>query len=234
MHDCLVALGLLPCRAKPDIWMRKNGELQVWEYIVLCIGDLAIVMQHPRVPIGSLTPKLFEFKLRGIGKISHHLRVQYSQDKDRMLQSQQNKYPKKMTEGYVHFFGSKSRTNACVPLERGDHPETNLRSFLTHWSKVTTSVEKTKATAFGATIIFQQQESVQRQSKKQYTMMCLIYLQALQLGRRLGASYLMCIDSLWDGLLYLERPTGMTREQMGIVLYQYTQTRRMRQQQQQH
>ncbi|KAG7339819.1 hypothetical protein IV203_025503 [Nitzschia inconspicua] len=104
---------------------------------------------------------------------------------------------------------------------------------LTVRSKVTTSVEKTKATALGATIILQQQESVQRQSKKQYTMMCLIYLQALQLGRRLGASYLMCIDSLWDGLLYLERPTGMTREQMGIVLYQYTQTRRMRQQQQQ-
>ncbi|KAG7357291.1 reverse transcriptase RNA-dependent DNA polymerase [Nitzschia inconspicua] len=130
MHDCLVALGLLPCRAKPDIWMRKNGELQVWEYIVLCIGDLAIVMQHPRVPIGSLTPKLFEFKLKGIGKISDHLRIQFSQDEDRILQLQQQKYPKKMTEGYVRFFGSKSRTNAYVPLERGDHPETNLRSFL--------------------------------------------------------------------------------------------------------
>ncbi|KAG7361927.1 reverse transcriptase RNA-dependent DNA polymerase [Nitzschia inconspicua] len=142
LHDCLVALGLLPCRAEPDIWMRKNGELQVWKYVVLYIGDLPIAMQHPRVPIGSLTPKLFEFKLKGIGKISHHLRVQYSQDKDRMLQSQQNKYPKKMTEGYVHFFGSKSRTNACVPLEKGDHPETNLRSFLdqvlsiTHWSLI--------------------------------------------------------------------------------------------------
>ncbi|KAG7345732.1 reverse transcriptase RNA-dependent DNA polymerase [Nitzschia inconspicua] len=142
MHNCLVALGLLPCRAEPGIWMRKNGELQVWKYVVLYIGDLPIAMQHPGVPIGSLTPKLFEFKLKGIGKIPHHLRIRFSQDKDRMLQLQQKKYPKKMTEGYVRFFGSKSRTNACVPLERGDHPETNLRSFLdqvlsiTHWSLI--------------------------------------------------------------------------------------------------
>ncbi|KAG7337110.1 reverse transcriptase RNA-dependent DNA polymerase [Nitzschia inconspicua] len=130
MHDCLMALGLLPCRAEPDIWVRKNGELQVWEYIVLYIGDLPIVMQHPLVPIGSLTPKLFEFKLKGIGKISHHLRMQLSQDEDGTLRLRQKKYPKKMTEGYVCFFGPKSRTNSCVPLERGDHPETNLRSFL--------------------------------------------------------------------------------------------------------
>ncbi|KAG7354588.1 reverse transcriptase RNA-dependent DNA polymerase [Nitzschia inconspicua] len=130
LHDCLVALGLLPCRAEPDIWMMKNGELQVWKHIVLYIGDLPIAMKHPRVSIGSLTPKLFEFKLKGIGKISHHLRVQFSQDKDRTLRLGQKKYPKKMTEGYVRFFGSKSRTNAYVPLERGDHPETNLRSFL--------------------------------------------------------------------------------------------------------
>ncbi|KAG7343507.1 reverse transcriptase RNA-dependent DNA polymerase [Nitzschia inconspicua] len=130
LHDCLVALASFPRRVEPDIWMRKNGELQVSEYIALYIGDLSSAMQRPRVLIGGLTPKFFEFKLKGIGKISHYFRIQFSQDEDRMLQLQQKKYPKKMTESYVRFFGSKSRTNACVPLERGDHQEMNLRSFL--------------------------------------------------------------------------------------------------------
>ncbi|KAG7337681.1 reverse transcriptase RNA-dependent DNA polymerase [Nitzschia inconspicua] len=124
LHDCLVALGLLPCRAEPDIWMRKNGELQVWKYVVL------YAMQHPRVSIGSLTPKLFEFKLKGIGKIPHHLKLQFSQDEDRTPRLGQKKYPKKITEGYVCFFGSKPRTNACAPLERGDHPEMDILPFL--------------------------------------------------------------------------------------------------------
>ncbi|KAG7336583.1 reverse transcriptase RNA-dependent DNA polymerase [Nitzschia inconspicua] len=124
LHDCLVALGLLPCRAEPDIWMRKNGELQVWKYVVL------YAIQHPRVSIGSLTPKLFEFKLKGIGKIRHHLKLQFSQDEDRTLRLGQKKYPKKITEGYVCFFGSRPRRNACAPLERGDHPEMDISPFL--------------------------------------------------------------------------------------------------------
>ncbi|KAG7338517.1 reverse transcriptase RNA-dependent DNA polymerase [Nitzschia inconspicua] len=130
LHDCLLELGWFPCKAEPDIWMRKNGELNVWEYIAVYVDDLAIAMQHPQELIDQLTSKPFEFKLKGTGEISHHLGMQFSRDEDGTLCMEQRKYLEKMIDGYIRFFGSKPRTNACAPLERGDHPEMDTTPFL--------------------------------------------------------------------------------------------------------
>ncbi|KAG7345437.1 hypothetical protein IV203_032968 [Nitzschia inconspicua] len=51
-------------------------------------------------------------------------------DEDGTLCMEQRKYLEKMIDGYVRFFGSKPRTNACAPLERGDHPEMDTSPFL--------------------------------------------------------------------------------------------------------
>jgi hypothetical protein len=40
------------------------------------------------------------------------------------------KYIKKMMASYEQFFGSKPTQKFTVPLEKGDHPETNTSEFL--------------------------------------------------------------------------------------------------------
>ncbi|KAG7348564.1 reverse transcriptase RNA-dependent DNA polymerase [Nitzschia inconspicua] len=125
LHDCLVALASFPCRVEPDIWMRKNGELQVSEYIVLYIGDLSSAMQRPRVLIGGLTPKFFEFELKCIWKVFHHLRMQFRQDKDHALRLEQKRYLMKMIDGFF-----KPRPKEDASLERGSHPKMNTSPTL--------------------------------------------------------------------------------------------------------
>jgi Reverse transcriptase (RNA-dependent DNA polymerase) len=38
-------IGFFPCKAEPDIWMRKKGNR--YEYIVVYVDDLAIAMKDP-------------------------------------------------------------------------------------------------------------------------------------------------------------------------------------------
>jgi hypothetical protein len=47
MTDLLILfakIGFFPCKAKPDIWMRKKGN----EYIAVFIDDLAIAVKDPK------------------------------------------------------------------------------------------------------------------------------------------------------------------------------------------
>jgi Reverse transcriptase (RNA-dependent DNA polymerase) len=49
LHDCLQDLGFNPCKAEPDIWMKRNGD--IWEYIAVYVDDLAIAMRDPNTLI---------------------------------------------------------------------------------------------------------------------------------------------------------------------------------------
>jgi Reverse transcriptase (RNA-dependent DNA polymerase) len=44
LHDCMVDLGFVPCKAEPDIWMKQNKE--IWEYVAVYVDDLAIAMRE--------------------------------------------------------------------------------------------------------------------------------------------------------------------------------------------
>ena len=59
-----------PCKAEPDIWMRKNGE--IYEYIAVYIDDLAITAKDPKGLCELLINK-YKYKLKGTGPISFHL-----------------------------------------------------------------------------------------------------------------------------------------------------------------
>jgi Reverse transcriptase (RNA-dependent DNA polymerase) len=50
--DCIHEIGFLPCKAEPDIWMRKKGNL--YEYIAVYVDDLAIAMKNPKELIDIL------------------------------------------------------------------------------------------------------------------------------------------------------------------------------------
>jgi Reverse transcriptase (RNA-dependent DNA polymerase) len=80
--DCIREIGVFPCKAEPDIWMRKRGSLYV--YIALYVDDLAIAMKSPK-ELTDILEKQHKFKLKGTGPISLHLRMDFIRDEDNTL-----------------------------------------------------------------------------------------------------------------------------------------------------
>ena len=68
--DTLRDLGFEPCKAEPDIWLRRNGD--IYEYIAIYINDLVIVTKDPEGLCDLLVSK-YKYKLKGTGLISFHL-----------------------------------------------------------------------------------------------------------------------------------------------------------------
>jgi Reverse transcriptase (RNA-dependent DNA polymerase) len=77
--DCMSELGLLPCKAEPDIWMRKSENS--YEYIAVYVDDLAIAMKKPKEFIDILE-RTYKFKTKGNGPITFHLGMDFFRDED--------------------------------------------------------------------------------------------------------------------------------------------------------
>ena len=86
--DCLKAEGFFPCRAEPDIWMRKNGE--IYEYIGVYVDDLALALKEPEAFINTLMKK-YKFKFKGTGPIEFHLGLNFIRDDDGTLRLEPKK-----------------------------------------------------------------------------------------------------------------------------------------------
>ena len=118
--DCIRELGFFPCKAEPDIWMRKKGNL--YEYVAVYVDDLAIAMKDPK-EFTDLLEQKHQFKLKGTGPISYHLGMDFSRDEDNTLCISPTKYIDKLIKNYEKLFGMKPNTSVTSPLEKGDHPE---------------------------------------------------------------------------------------------------------------
>ena len=118
--DCVRELGFFPCKAEPDIWMRRKGNL--YEYVAVYVDDLAIAMKNPKEFTDVLEQK-HKFKLKGTGPISFHLGMDFHRDDDNTLCISPTKYIEKLVKSYEKLFGKKPSTNVTSPLEKGDHPE---------------------------------------------------------------------------------------------------------------
>jgi Reverse transcriptase (RNA-dependent DNA polymerase) len=68
--DCIRELGFFPCKAEPDIWMRKKKNQ--YEYIAVNVDDLTITMKNPKEFMDVLDHK-HKFKLQGSRPIAFHL-----------------------------------------------------------------------------------------------------------------------------------------------------------------
>ena len=43
-------LSFMPCKADPDVWMRKatkSNGLKYWEYILVYVDDVLVISEHP-------------------------------------------------------------------------------------------------------------------------------------------------------------------------------------------
>ena len=125
--ECLDEMGFVPCKAEPDIWMRKNGA--IYEYIAVYVDDLAIAAKDPKSITDTLMEK-YEFKLKGTGPITFHLGCDFFRDKDGVLCMAPKRYIEKMIDTYESMFGTKPKMNVSSPLEKGDHPETDTTELL--------------------------------------------------------------------------------------------------------
>ena len=118
--DTMRELNFFACKAEPDIWMRKNGN--VYEYVAVYVDDLAIAMKDPKEFISILEGK-YKFKTKGSGPLSFHLGMDFSRDNDGTLCITSLKYIEKMIGNYEKLFGELPKHNVTSPLEKGDHPE---------------------------------------------------------------------------------------------------------------
>jgi Reverse transcriptase (RNA-dependent DNA polymerase) len=75
--DCLGDIGFFRSKAESDIWMGPGTKS--YEYIGVCVDDLAIVASDPKSIIDQLSMK-YDVKLRGTGPIQYHLGLDFFQD----------------------------------------------------------------------------------------------------------------------------------------------------------
>jgi Reverse transcriptase (RNA-dependent DNA polymerase) len=113
--DCIREIGFFPCKAEPDIWIRKKNNL--YEYIAVYVDDLAITMKDPK-ELTDILEKQHKFKLKGTGPITFHLGMDFTRDDDNTLCISPTKYIDKLVKNYEKSFGMKPNTSVTSPLEK--------------------------------------------------------------------------------------------------------------------
>ena len=82
LADCLLEMDFTPCKAEPDIWMRKKGDL--YKYIASYLADLAIASKNPKEIIEELQTR-HNFKSKGTGPITFYLGCDFDRFDDSVL-----------------------------------------------------------------------------------------------------------------------------------------------------
>ena len=126
---CLKKEGFTPCKAEPDIWMRKTPDGKSYEYIGVYVDDLAMALSDPKTFVTTLEVK-YKFKLKGTGPLEFHLGCDFYRDEHEVLCMHPRKYIDRMVDSYQRMFGEKPKTNISSPLEKGDHPECDTSDLL--------------------------------------------------------------------------------------------------------
>jgi hypothetical protein len=71
---CLRDMGFSPCKAEPDIWMRRVDDH--YENIATYVDNLAISSKDPKAITDTLMNK-YNFKLKATGEIEYHLGMSF-------------------------------------------------------------------------------------------------------------------------------------------------------------
>ena len=124
--DTLRDMQFFPCKADPDVWMRRNED--VYEYVAVYVDDLLIAAKNPKEITDTLMNK-YKYKLKGVGKLVYHLGMDFGRDPDGTLHFGPKKYIERMLNSYKTQFGELPKVYH-TPIERGDHPEMDTTEFL--------------------------------------------------------------------------------------------------------
>jgi Reverse transcriptase (RNA-dependent DNA polymerase) len=124
--DVLRAMGLIPSKAKADIWVKENNNL--YEYNAVYVDDLLIAASNPKEIVQTLEEQ-HKFKLKGVGPLTYHLGCNYFYDQGETLCFGPRKYITKMMDQLKNMYGCKSMEYTS-PLEKGDYPEVDTSEAL--------------------------------------------------------------------------------------------------------
>ena len=119
----------MPSRADESIWLKKNLELYLYEYIAVYVDDLCIAAQDPKELINILRLK-YQLNVKGDGPLTYHLGADYYHDPDGTIVCQPKKYIKKLKETYIRLFNTEPSKGLKTPLEKNDHPELDTSDIL--------------------------------------------------------------------------------------------------------
>ncbi len=120
--------GFQLCKAEPDIWMHCNED-NIYEYIAVYVDDIAIAAKDPKGITDTLQDRHL-FKLKGTGPISFHLGCGFVRNTDGTLCMTPRVYIDKLINTHIRIFGTKPRQLVTSPLEKGDHPESDMSKEL--------------------------------------------------------------------------------------------------------
>ena len=71
LQSCIEFLGFSPCKAEPDIWMRKAKQVDntdYWEYVSLYVDDYICIPTDPEKIVRKEIGKYFLIKEASIGE----------------------------------------------------------------------------------------------------------------------------------------------------------------------
>ena len=114
--DILKDMNFTPSRADQCRWLKRNIELNLYEYIAVYVDDLCIAAQDPKEIFNILKSK-YNLKVKEDGPLTY-------------LLSQPNKYIEKLKETHVRLFDTEPSKGLKTPLEKNDHPELDTSEIL--------------------------------------------------------------------------------------------------------
>ena len=106
LSDILQELKFKPSKADPDVWMRPEPGGTCYEYIAVCVDDLAIAAEDPQTFCNERKKK-YNLKLKGVGPLEYHLGCTYKKDPDGTLAADPRRYVNKILESYETMFKEK-------------------------------------------------------------------------------------------------------------------------------
>ena len=112
-------MGFRPCKADPDVWMRKADGY--YEYVCVYVDDLAIAMKDPEA-FTKLLKNKYGYKLKGVGVMTYHLGADIWRDDTGVLCFGAKKYIGRLLNNFKEIFGELP-TPRMSPLDEHDHPE---------------------------------------------------------------------------------------------------------------
>ena len=84
IHDIMLDMDFIPCRADPCVWLKKSKDGTKYEYVAIYVDDLLIICEDPSGFIKTLKDK-YKLKITGDGAPEYHLACDYHLDPDGTL-----------------------------------------------------------------------------------------------------------------------------------------------------
>ena len=119
--DTMRDMGFAPSRSDPEVWMRDAGDS--WEYVTVYTDDLAVALKDPKAFFKELEGPKYQYHLKGVGPVEHHLGADFSRDADGILCQGAKSYIQCMMDNYKVMFDGEDPHGKNTPLDPNDHPE---------------------------------------------------------------------------------------------------------------